>query len=69
MSEATHCYIGTTECGCNVCVVVDYPAHKKDTSKSVARFLRDGLTISRHSIDDFRTKKVPFGRCTHEANQ
>lgn len=61
--ESKHVYVGTTACGCRVAVVADLPDNKKLTAKSIAGYIRDGLTVTRESIDDFRLK--PFQHCTH----
>ncbi len=49
INRPTHAYIGRKPCGCVVCVCID--AHDKDTAKSVAEYIREGLAVER----------VPFG--------
>jgi hypothetical protein len=45
LKNATHAYIGRKACGCVVAVSVD--TMDKETGKSVAEFITDGLTIER----------------------
>ena len=58
------CYIARKpECGCMVCAAVDMPEHKKDTAKTVAGWIKDGLTVSMATAGEVR--KGPFG-CIHK---
>ena len=63
MSEEKHVYVGTTACGCRVAVVADLPEHRKFTAKSIAEYVRDGLVMTRETLDEFRVKSLQ--RCTH----
>ena len=62
-AEQTMCYIGRKACGCITAVVVDAPESKKETAKSVAGFIAQGLTIDRVTAAAFRAGK--FG-CKHK---
>ena len=59
MVKNTHAYIAKAPCGCIVAAVVDSSEHKKDVAKDIASFLKDGLAIERHLIEDVR--KMDFG--------
>jgi hypothetical protein len=59
VSTATHCYVGTAKCGCDVMVVADYG--DKSTAKDVADAISEGYTIRRIPIDEFRASSIPFG--------
>jgi hypothetical protein len=48
------CYIGRKSCGCVVAAVVDNPDRKKDVARSVAGFIKEGLTIEHVTCDYFR---------------
>jgi len=66
MSDATHCYVGRMPgCRCLGVVVVDSKEHMKDTSKTVANAVKNGLEVERMTIEDFRNSKDSFG-CAHE---
>ena len=57
-------YVATVpSCGCMVACTVDDPKHARDTAKEVASWVRDGLTISRHTVEAVRA--MPFRRCPH----
>ena len=43
----TMAYIGRKKCGCYVAATVDDPNDPKETAKSVADFVKSGLTIER----------------------
>ena len=64
MSEATHVYVGTTKCGCRVCVVVDSPDRARYTAKSISGYVRDGLTVTREEFDEYTARAVHH--CTHD---
>ena len=64
MSEMA--YVATVPgCECIVACVVDDPAHSRDTARDIAVWVRDGLTVERHSVEDVREMK--FRRCVHRA--
>lgn len=65
--KPTHDYIGRKKCGCVVAAVVDMPGFEKETAKTVAEFIRDGLTIERIALVDF-DKILPLG-CKCEPKQ
>lgn len=65
LEKCTHCYVGRKTCGCVMAVVVDEPDRPKDTARSVAEFIKDGLSISRMLIEDFRNDKSITFMCTH----
>jgi len=65
MSEIEYCYIGQAECGCYLAVTVDRGDER--TAKDISDFVKDGLTISRHLLEDFRAGNPPFGhKCGKE---
>ena len=64
MSEATHVYVGTKDCGCRVCVVTDSPESRKYTAQSIAGYVKDGLQVTRETLEEYRKKPVNY--CTHE---
>ena len=67
MAEIDSCYIGQAECGCYVAVVVDRGDER--TAKDISDFVKDGMTISRHLLEDFRAGNPPFGhKCGKERN-
>lgn len=53
----THNYIGTAKCGCVVAVTCDVPSQPKWSAKSVADFIKSGLTVTRISHEEFRQNK------------
>lgn len=55
----TYAYIAKAPCGCLVAVSVDSQEHKKDVAKDIAGFIKDGLIIERHPIEEVR--KMDFG--------
>lgn len=67
--EATHCYVGIAACDCRRAVVVDMPDNAKQTAKTVAEFLREGLRIERMTIEDFRRIGLSLCECAHETRQ
>ena len=66
MSENTHVYIGTLSCGCHVAAVVDSIEHKNDVAKDVARMIREGYQVSRHTLEDIRGGVVKLSQCIHK---
>lgn len=63
MDESKHVYVATAACGCRVAVVADLPEHKKFTAESVAEYVRDGLAVTRETLEEFHVKSIQ--RCTH----
>lgn len=53
MSGREFVYIGFKSCGCGVAVCVDDPSHKRETAKTVAGYLREGLTIERVTMAEY----------------
>ena len=53
-------YIGRKSCGCIVAVCADAPGLEKHTAKSIAEFIRDGLTIERIPITEL-SNYLPIG--------
>lgn len=47
---STHAYIGRKPCGCVVALVVDEPRWKRDTAKTVARYVLDGYAVERLTV-------------------
>jgi len=62
----TPCFVGLCgKCGMMLACAVDMPDFKKDTAKSVASWIRDGLTIEKRLTADVRTSewcKCPRGK-------
>lgn len=56
-------YVGTMPCGCIVAACVDDPRWKNDTSKEVARWIKEGYTVSRVSLDG---PQIELKRCIHK---
>lgn len=52
------CYVGRKACGCLVTVAVDKPQWKRETAKSVAEWMRDGLTVERMTVADVQAAKL-----------
>jgi hypothetical protein len=63
-----HAYVGTKPCGCTVAAVVDDPAYRKDTARSVAEFIADGLNVERVSLESARVTLTTC-RCTPVSEQ
>lgn len=60
----THVYIGTLPCGCHVAAVVDDVEEKRRTAKDVQRFIRDGYSVSRYTLEDLRNGTIKLARCS-----
>lgn len=57
-------YIATVPgCGCMVACTVDVPEHARDTARELASWVRDGLTIERHTVEAVRAMR--FRTCPH----
>ena len=65
---ATHCYVGTMPCGCNVAAVVDEPDHPKDVAASIGRFVMDGYSVERVALVDLHDGVVKLSRCRHKVS-
>ena len=64
MADETPCYIGRKpECRCVVAAVVDEPGMEKSTGRDVARFIANGLSIERVTVEEARTLLHP---CSHK---
>ena len=63
--EDTHVYIGTLPCGCHVAAAVDSLDDKKLTAQSVQRFIQDGYSVTRHSIEHLSNGTIRLARCSH----
>jgi hypothetical protein len=65
MRDNTHAYIAKASCGCLVAVTVDSKEHRRDMEKDLISFIKDGLTIEHHPIEEVR--KMDFGhKCGKE---
>ncbi len=64
MSETDPAYIARDLCGCIVAATVDRPEHVRDTAKTIAEWVRDGLTLERTTVGDARSDPT-FLRCSH----
>lgn len=62
------CYVGFKACGCAVAAAVDNPAHRKDTAKSIAAWVKDGLTVERRTVEWVRENLRPC-KCEPQRNQ
>lgn len=60
------CYVGMKACGCCVAAAVDKPEWAKETAKTVAKWMRDGLTIERKTVQWSRENLTV---CEHKAEQ
>jgi hypothetical protein len=49
-----YAYIGRKECGCVTCAIVDIPALRNETAKTVADWIRRGRTIERVTNDEVK---------------
>ena len=58
-------YIGRKSCDCVVCAIVDMPDHKGDVAREVARWIKEGLTVERVTLDYAREHFVT--ECPHLA--
>jgi hypothetical protein len=65
MSDS-QCYVGIKSCGCAVAACVDRPELAKDTAKTIAKWIKDGLTIERKSVEWARANLFA---CKHESKQ
>jgi hypothetical protein len=61
--DNTPSYIGRGECGCLFAAVVDDPAHRRDTARSVAQMIRDGLAVERSTVQYVRDN---WKHCPHQ---
>lgn len=66
MSDETLCYVGVKPCGCAVAACVDRPEFAKDTAKTIARWIRDGLTVERKPVEWARANLFA---CKHDSKQ
>lgn len=55
------CYLATDANGCDLVAIVDNPEHARDVAKEIAACIRDGLSVARITVDQFRTSTKPFG--------
>lgn len=65
VSKDTHVYIGTAKCVCNVAAVVDMVDKPERTAEWVSDFIKEGYTVSRHTLADYHDGQVKLTRCTH----
>ena len=56
-------YIARMECGCIVASVVDDGKHLDELGRTLAEYVRSGLTLER--ITDWNAHKDAFGKCSH----
>ena len=52
----TMCYVGVQPCGCVTAAAVDEPEYAKDNAKTVAGWIRKGLTVERCDTEDARAR-------------
>ena len=55
-------YVARRPCGCMIAAAVDDPKYAKDNAKEISRWIRDGLTIERVSVERVRAE---FKSCPH----
>lgn len=68
--KPTHCYVGRKDCGCIRAVRLD--TRDKNTGKTVAKMIADGLIVERMSCEDFDKQHgvgALWAECTHEERQ
>ncbi len=56
-------YMGRKPCDCVVALTVDLPELKKDVAKEIGKWIRDGLTVERVSLEVARES---FVICPHK---
>jgi hypothetical protein len=57
------CYVGVLSCGCAVAATVDRPEWKRDTARTIAEWIKDGLTVERWTVERVR---ADLGPCVHK---
>lgn len=66
-TKPEYAYIGRLSCGCVVAVVADFG--DKDTDRTVAEFIKNGLTVERVSHDYVRENFIDISQCPHRQHQ
>ena len=66
MSENTHVYIGTLQCGCHVAACVDMIDDTKSVAKAVQNMIKNGCSVNRVALADLRDGSVKLHSCVHE---
>ena len=68
MSDKTNhpAYVGFKSCGCAVAACVDGPEYAKETAKTLAEWVRGGLTIERKTVGWVR-ENLHF--CSHNKQE
>ena len=56
MSDETPCYIGINKEGKCRAAAVDNPEHAKDVAKTVADWIKHGLTVERVTVEEARKR-------------
>lgn len=56
MSDDTPCYIGINKEGKCRAAAVDNPEHVKDTAKTVADWIKHGMTVERVTVAEARRR-------------
>jgi hypothetical protein len=54
ITQPTHDYVGRDEHGCLIALIADIPELKRETAKEVASWIREGLTVTRVTMEDVR---------------
>jgi len=62
INDENSCYVGIKDCGCAVAAMVINSEHKKENAKEIAKWIREGLTIERKSVQWVNEN---FKRCIH----
>lgn len=64
------CYAGFSACGCIGAVTVIRPEYAKDTAKTVAGWIREGLSLKQITVAEARelmaARRPGWGPCEHE---
>ncbi len=67
--KATHVYIGTLPCGCNISAAVDITDNPKWTGQSVKEMIDSGCSVARVPLTDLHSGSVSIAGCVHTPQQ
>jgi hypothetical protein len=57
-------YIGIKSCGCVTCACTDRPEDRKQTAKTIAKWIEQGYTIERMDVEEARKR---LKQCKHNS--